>query len=288
MTVATLGKIGDPAKPVNVSKNITEMALEPAQIYEYDEITEEDVLTQVFDPSVLVIEGVADVEKSKAYLYTTKMEGLKKRIARRIELMFAQIISQGKITYDDGERKYEVDFNITPETYDLSASTEGVYNDLQDFMDEMRKKGHAPTIMLMTKSVHNTLMKNDDWLEYLDKNKLNLGRAVMTTNTNVRRTFDIVDFPEMYIYFGEYKDGATTKKYIEGDKIILIDPSVFRLAYGAIVDFTKGEQGKVVQTDVMVWTETPERTRKLLKVLSRPLPYVVSPEGVKIINVNLS
>ncbi|APT75285.1 hypothetical protein LN42_01930 [Marinitoga sp. 1137] len=288
MTIASLGKVGDPAKPVKTTNTVTETMIDPAQIFEYDELTEDDIFANA-NPGVLALNGSEGVVSNKEYIRALKMEGLKRRVNRRIEQMFAQIISEGKISYNDGERKYEITFNnVTPVDYTLSSTTK-IYKDLVNAADEIRKNGFAPDMIIMSKDVEAALFDNTQIKDMIKKQELNLARAQMQNeDALVRRSFEAVNIPPMYVYMGEYNDG-TVKKYIPDGTLIMLSSQAFRLAFGAIVQFDVQPNGNPIMTDVLSWEKvTKDGIAKALYVMSRPLPYLINANALKIFNVTIS
>ncbi|SHE47970.1 Phage major capsid protein E [Marinitoga hydrogenitolerans DSM 16785] len=288
MTIANLGLIGDPAKPINVQNNVTEIAIDPAQIFEYDKLTEDDIFTNS-NPAVLALSGSDGVVSNKEYVRAMKIEGLKRRVQRRIEQMFAQIISEGKLSYNDGKRKYEVSFNnVTPQAYTLSSTTK-IYNDLIDATDAIRKSGFVPDMIIMSKDVEKALFDNTQVKDLIKKQEWSLARAQMQNeDALVRRSFEAVNLPQMYVYMGEYNDG-TAKKYIPDGTLIVLSSQAFRLSYGAIVQFDVQPNGNPIMTDVLSWEKIiNEGTEKALYVMSRPLPYLINSEALKVFNVTIS
>ena len=290
LTVASLGKVYDPPKPVKIGVNVSEMLVDPAQIFEYDNITEEDIFARNYNPAVLAIKGKQDVVSSKDYLYAKKTKELKGRVLRRIELMFAQTISEGKITYNDGERAFEADFGVTAADYTLSSSTK-VVSDLRDLVKEMKSMGFSPAFVLITPNVERALWDNTQFTKAIDKNSFNV--AQMRYDTLKEPFVDFIatakGLPPIYSYSAEYTEGGSSKSYIEGDKIILVDPKGIGLAYGAIVNTNLDKNMNPIQIDVAVWEEEVNHgTQLAMFVLSRPLTYIINANAVKILNVTIS
>lgn len=286
MTVASLGKIGDPPKAVRASSTVTETMLSPAQIFEFDTITEEDVFTAA-NPATIAVTGLQDVISNKEYIRGIKLEELKRRVERRKELMFAQILSSGQISYDDGERAYSVSFSVKSEDYTLSASTK-VYTDLLNISDQMRKAGHNPDIILVTPNVEAALLDNTQIEKAVNKQTFALAQVQLNTYTNARDVLQLKGLPKITVYLGSYTDeSGSSKDYITGDKIILADSTAFRLAFGAIQNYEISENP--VMGEVFSWEKIVNNgTEKAIFVLTRPLPYLISSDAVRILNVTIS
>jgi len=287
MSVAALGKIGDPPRAINASTAVTETTLQPAQIFEYDTITEDDVFT-IANPEIVAVNSTAETVSNAEYIRAVKLEELKRRVMRRIELMFAEIITTGGINYNDGERAYSVSYGVTPGSLEISSSST-VYSDLLDIADEMRSAGHNPSMIIITKNVETALMGNDQIIEMLNTRTFGLGQANLKQYTNAREILRLEGLPPIVCYMGTYtnSEGSSTKYVNDSDFVIMVDSTAFRLGYGAIQNYHLSETPKAI--DVASWEEVVNHgTEKALFVLSRPLPYIVSADALKIYSVTIS
>jgi len=295
MNVASLGKIGDPAKPINLGSSVSEVSYTPPEIFEYYVITEDDVFN-IVNPKIIAINNTQDVVSNIEYVAAKVTKELKNRTYRRIELMFAQILSEGKITYNDGERAYEINFNIPAESYTLS-STSPVASDLIDIADEMRRNGANPDLIIITPNVEKAFFKNTQLQQWANKNGFGLLRTNIRTFKTARQTFNIDGLnADMYVYNGGYTDETGNfKYYIPFDesantgKIIFVDSSYFRLGFGALVNYKVSPDGRPLKGEAVVWEDvTNNGAAKAIFVQSRPLPYPASSNAVKILNVTIS
>ena len=300
MTVATLGKAGDPARAVRTMGSYTEYIFETPEIYEYDEVTTEMAKAGQWDPRVLTgeLKNADDIAKSLSFIYGEKLAELKNRVARRKELMFAQILTEGKISYSSTERSIEIDFNVdSPVAYTLASDTK-VLTDLMDYVETFANEyGKYPDIVLVTPNVAKALLENDQVMDYLDKTRYGWGNIDFEKRSaNVRYfgNFPHFGIPDMYIYTGKYVDeSGSTKYYIPFDsgtgKIILADTGAFRLAYGGIINFKLDPTGRPKITDVIVRSEiSDDGNSKRIYVQTRPLPYIVHNKAVKVLSVTLA
>lgn len=285
LTMSSLGKLYDPPKPVKIGVNVSEMLVDPAQIFEYDDITEEVIFAENYNPQVLAISSVSDVISSKEYLYAKKLKKLKERIKNRLEWMYAQLVSTGQISYDDGERKYEASFGVTPGSYTLSSSTK-IVSDLRDLVADMKKNGFSPAFILVTNNVEKALWDNTQFGKAVEKTSFNVAEMrYQTVEPFANFVAQIAGLPPIYSYGGQI--GGTD--LITGDKIILVDPDAVATAYGAIVNANLNQNMDPVQIDVVSWEETTNHgASKSLFVMSRPLPYIINANGVVIKNVTVS
>lgn len=289
VSVSSLGKLYDPPKPVRISANVNEVEIAPAQIYEYDTITEELIASQNFNPQVLAVDNVNDVISSKDYLYATKVRLLKERHKRRLEVMFAELISTGKINYNDGKRKFLLDTGVSSSAYSLSSSTK-VINDLMDLVDEIKASGFNPEYIIVTKDVAKALWDNTQFKDAVSKNGVNIGALnYRVEEPYVRFVGEINGLPPIYYYANKYSFGGSTYDAISGSKIIVASTEVFTLTYGAIINKHLNAGFRPVQADVAVWESTTEDGSQIvLYMMSRPLPYIGNVNGVKILNVTIS
>jgi len=295
MSVATLGKLGDPARPVNVSPNVSEVSYTPPEIFEYYVVTEDDVFN-IVNPKIISVTSEKDVVSNIEYVAAKVAAELKNRVTRRIELMFAQILSEGKITYSDGNRSLTYDFGITATDYTLTDTT-NVASDLIDMADEMRRNGANPDLIIITPNVEKAMLSNNQIQQWANKNGFGLLRTNIKVYKTARQTFNIDGLPaDIFVYVGGYADDSGDfKYYIPFDesggtgKIILVDSSFFRLAYGALVNYKINPDGRPIRGEAVVWEDvTNNGASKAIFVQSRPLPYVASSAAVKILNVTIS
>lgn len=285
LTMSSLGKLYDPPKPVKIGVNVSEMLVDPAQIYEYDNLTEEMIFAENYNPQVLAIAGAGDVISSKEYLYSKKVKELKARVNRRLEWMFAQLVGTGQIVYDDGERKFEASFGVTADGYSLSASTK-IVSDLRDLVKTMKQNGFSPAFIIVTNNVERALWDNTQFNKAVEKTSFNVAEMrYQTVEPFVNFVAQIAGLPPIYVYGGQI-DGSDL---ISGDKIVLVDPNAFALAYGAIVNANLDKNMNPVQADVVTWEEiTNHGAQKSIFVMSRPLPYIINANGIIIKNVTVS
>jgi len=288
ISIATLGKKGDPARAVKIADNVTDTLLDPAEIYEYDEITEEDALNNA-NPAVMLFQGASSVVSNVEYIRALKLKELKDRAVRREEKMLAEILSEGKLSYNDSKREIIVDFQPTIDTYTLGTST-NVYKDLLDKHDVMLKTGNKPDYILITSDVEDALLNNSKIEKYIVKTSYDLGQYTMVRKSvNVRETIRLKGLPPLLVYSGSYEKGGTAYDYISGSKIIFANSSKFRFGYGAIINFKLEKSGRPIMTDAISWESViNEGSSKALYIMSRPLPYLVDSNALQILNVTIS
>jgi len=286
LSMATLGNVYDSPVAVSTTVNLSETLVNPAQIFEYDDITEQLIFAENYNPQVLAISNAGDVISSKDYLYWKKLTTLKQRVQNRIEWMFAKMISTGQIQYNDGTRQFQVSFGVTPTTYNLTSTTK-IVSDLREMVKEMKAAGHSPEFILITDGVERALWDNTQFTKALDKTGASIAqmRYQEVKDPFVMFVAAIEGLPPIYLYTGEIGG----ESLISGEKIILVDPNAVGIAYGAIVNAHLDKNMNPIQADVVSWEEVTDfGAKKSLFVMSRPLPYILSANGVMIKNVTIA
>lgn len=285
LSMSNLGKVYDPAKPVKVASNVSELLIDPAQIYEYDILTEDLLFAENYNPQVVAIQSGNDVISSKDYLYAKKVAKLKERVNLRIEWMFAQVVSTGAINYNDGETAFAVNYGVTPDTYTLNASAK-VVSDLQSLVDKVKQNGFAPSHIIVTRDVAEALWDNTQFGKAVDKTSWNIAEAQFQAEEPfVTFIAKVNGLPPIYAYGGNVGGSAL----ISGSKIIVADANAFGVAYGAIINANLDKGMNPIQTDVAVWEAVaPQGDEKYLFVKSRPLPYLANANAVKVLNVTIA
>lgn len=286
MSLATLGKIGDPPYAVRKSPGLSDMVVSPAQIFEYDTITERDVYTPA-KPEIIAIEGMSDVVSNAEYIRALKIQELKNRVNRRLEHMFAELISTGGISYNDGLRSYSLSFEITPSSYSYDPEAGGMYSKLLEYCDDMRATGHNPDMIIVTPSVAKLILSDKEVASLASNSGFGVGNVLLKTYTTARDLIALPGLPVITVYMAKYTNEAGTSynDYISGDLIMIVDSTAFALAFGAVVNYKLGDEPKMGQ--VFVWEDViNEGTEKAIFVLSRPLPYLLSTDALKIVQVS--
>jgi len=280
LTLASLGKVYDPPTPVNLGVNLSSTLVDPAQIYEYDDITEEMIFSQNYNPIM-----PDNVIASKDYLYAKKVAELKRRVYNRIEWMLAQVISTGAIAYNDGDRAFSVSYGVSPVTYTL-ASTTKVVSDLRSYVKAMKQNGFSPTHIFVTDNVEKALWDNTQFKAAVDTTTFNVAQMRYdATEPFVNFVAEVKGLPPIYNYGGNIGGSDL----ITGNKIILVDFNALGIAYGAIVNANLDPQMNPIAADAVSWEEnTNHGASRSIFVMSRPLPYILNAGAVKILTVTIS
>jgi len=296
MSVASLGLPGDPPKQVNISVKVEEVTHRVLQIFEEDQVNvgqlaydwRLDILNQG------VLDSANDIAASLAALYTPKLTELKNRLKRRLELMFAQVLSTGKISYNDGVRNIEIDYGI-PAAGNISfASNAHVLSDLKEAVDDFtRNFGMMPNIIIFSPDIVDAFLNNQQVEKFINRNTFGWGNikpARVSGTTFYLGSFPEFGIPDIYVYQGYYIDPTTGNKmpYLPDSRVIMTHTSIWNLAYGAIFDFELEPSGRPIVTDVLVKESVVNRgTAKVITVLSKPLVYITNSYGIKVLEVTV-
>ena len=288
ITLSRLGRKGDPRQAVKVADGLSEMYLDPAQIWEHEDMAEDDVLGQNSNPSLLAINGASDVISAKEYARARKMAILKQRVSARLEKMYADLISTGQITYSDGGNVFTSAF-VSPTNYTLTSSTK-IISDLTDAVINMKAAGFIPSFILVSPAVARALWDNTQFGKAIDKTSFNLGQMAQGSNVAYGQLLaSIVNLPPIYVYDGQYVDDNGAVQHFFDNKMVIVSNDAVGTGYGAFLNFNIDAAGNPVMGDIFSWEDTPEDGHALyLNVASRPLPYIVNSNGVKIYNVSIS
>lgn len=293
MSVATLSYPGDPPRRINTTYSYEEVTYKVLQIFEEDQI---DVTQAAYDWRLTAIDAgilnsASDIAKSLQALYEPKLAELKNRINRRIELMLAQILTSGKISYNDGVRVIERDFGPIL-TGTLNYEQGKILLDLKEVVEQFRESyGGLPDMMIVSPDVYDKFINDPQVEKFISKNTFgwgNINPKIVSSNTVYLGAFPEFEIPDMYVYQGFFIDSVTKEKvrYIPDNTVILVAKDVFRIAYGAIIDFEINPDGRPLMQEVLVKETIENRgTTKVISVLTRPLPYVVDPHGIMAVEV---
>ena len=295
--MADLGARGDPAKAVNLGVSVVPYVVEPPQIFERDEINSTTPLLQSFDPRSLAnLETSSDIMRSIQYLYGVKLQGLKDRIARRIDWMFAELLTDGTFTATDGVR------SIT-QSYDVSDAVGFALNSGTDPLDLLgqaveayaEQAGKFPNICIMSANVARSFLSHAAVAKWITKNTYAYGQLTSTYKSPTIRflgRFDEFAIPEIYVYRGTYNnsEGAATK-YIEDNHIILTDTAAWNLGYGALIDYEIDPTGAPIMNEITIKEKIPEASEghtKTVSAITYPLPILLDSNALYRLTVTIS
>lgn len=292
MSISTLGKRDDPKTVINTQKNMNEILIEPAQIWETDNIDEETAYSN-YSHTTVNVKSSKEIQKNIDYARSLKMRTLKERKERREEKMLADLITKGIIQYDDGNRAYtSIDFNISKENITVNNNFK-LYEYFISGCDEIRKTGHAPTEIIISPEMETLIINNSQIKDMIKKNEANMAVLNMKNSINVRDVINIRGLPPILVYFGEYTDEkGETKRYYEiptgtnKARFSIIAGSVIQMAYGAFINFNINKNGYPIMGEAFSWETIPEDgMRKEMNLYSRPGHYLRNAKAIKTVDV---
>lgn len=262
---------------------------------------EEDVdIREVYDMVPAPMEDLrASVDKLNPQIKARirdKLSMMDDMKSRRIEALLADIITDGKISYDDGTYSYDHDFELESSFFidsiakKWSASDCTPLEDLRSWRKTYAKyTGKKPSLILCGENVADALVYSDVLKDKLDNYKVaEWGKMNPKFNEGElsERVISILGVGEIYSYFGQYdaSDGTRTN-YLDKDRIYLVSPDSFQLYYGSIYStLFKGNQIRQMDTFTYV-DEKPNHKGYKIYFESKPLPVVTNPYAVMSIKV---
>jgi len=276
VTAAPLRGLYTQAVNQNETFAYTETDINPPQIFVKIPITEELLLSQISDPS-LIIADTGSVTNNVMFVYAEAVARLKRMVLNRIELMCAQIAGTGKINYNDGTYTYTLTYTA-PSAVTLDPDS-NLLLWLKDLVTEQKKHGFAPAYILVSKDVASVLLDNKYIDKALTKANYAVGTISLKTEPFVTPLFELPDLPPVLIYdvtIGSESPFGT-------GKVVLLDPNGLGIAYGAVANANLNADMKPVVGDIFAF-EAPSVDGSSVDVyaVSRPLPYVLNVNALKI------
>lgn len=284
---APLDTLGSPATKINVQYHLKRRSAVAPQIYLEDQVRIYDALQGPLPGQNTTI-SVARLNANDKQRVAYKVLELKNMVNRRIELMLAQMLTNGKIESDNYKYDFEVPAsNITTAstTWDDSGAT--IYDDLIGYIRAYGKlNGYRPDTIIVGSDVADVMLKDDTIAKLLDNRRMSLGniQAKWLNNDQVLYHGNITGVGDIYEYIGAYEDedGVLTD-YIPKSAVILTNSKAFELHYGAVMDYDAG--GIVKRSYFSKMKTASDGKAKLLYVESHPLPVLKT--NVALMNVTV-
>lgn len=211
---------------------------------------------------------------------------LNEMIARREEVMAAQVMEEGKITVKGEGLDEEIDFSFDNETtigvkWDASASTP--IADLEDEVRDIRKDGFVnPNICVMAKDAADAFLAHEDVQNILDNRRIDLGTIDPSVLPNGitylgrlnKLGLDIYQYDEWYLDDWT-TPGTATEKPMWPDKKVLIasTQAMFSRMYAAVTIIDEDTQQFVTVEASRVpdsWI-AKKPARRFIQVQAKPL-----------------
>lgn len=266
----------------NLSFDFTETTLTPPQIFEKQSITEELLLSQITDPSA-VLATQQSVGLNKEYVFADAIERLKKRVLNRIELLCGQILSEGKINYNDGTFSYTVNY-VTPSSLTITVN-DNIMAILKQLVQAMKEKGFAPDYIIVSPDIEEYLWDNKYFAKVVEKSAMSIGQASLENQPFVSTVAKIPGLPEIVSYSAQI---GTERTFDETGKIVLVSKTALGIAFGAVVNtYLDGNMTPKMGDMFAFEIPNPDGTSVDVAVISRPLPYVIGANGLAIYDVTI-
>lgn len=289
-SVASLSLPGDPPRPVSVKLEAEEVSHKTLQIFEEDRIDANqaaydwrlDALNQG------ILNSAGDIVDSLRALYEPKLKELKNRVSRRIELMAAQVLTAGEISYTDDYRTITVNYGVTSAQSMSFGDTalDVIKTAVRDFADNY---GGYPDMIIMSADVADAFLANAQVEKFINRNTFGWGNLSPKRTGNViyLGNFPEFEIPDIYVYNGWYHDGTQKQKYIPDGTLVMTSKEIWHLVFGSIVDFEIDPSGRPIITDLIVKENIVDRgTAKSISVLTKPLVYIHNAAGIAIYAVS--
>ena len=287
--LAPVGYSGDPATNVNISRRRRAYTVTPPQIFLKDRITAREIVSarEIGQNPINMTAG----DKDSAFMnrIAIKQQGLIRLVDRRVEWMFAQAM-HGKINYvSETGRAFEIDYKLPRPITNIAAGADA-WNRDGDPLDQLRLLGKEfkrinnqlePDLIIMGSNAGDKFMSNEsvkDWRKSAGdrpfRNTTPLGQSEAQPLGNLEGS-------DLFEYSATYEnDKGNETPYLEPDYVYLTSSSLWRLYYGAIMDFDAGNPPLVAGSLFSKMKVSEDGKAMDLYVESHPLPVVVSNTAV--------
>lgn len=297
--LAPMGHPGDPAIRVDMGQTFKTYTVTPPQIFMEDPIKAADVAgRRMAGQSPLTVgTGIANPVIAAFNQYVAqKQKNMTDSIARRIEWMWAQLLTTGKIAYTGPNgRRFTVDCGLdtTNCVFDASVRWNGsTQSDPLLQLQQWRRlyaqmNGFNPSVMIMGTGAADAFRANTAVKAWLRS------PAIQYMQMNIGNNSDLVT-PVAYVpgvgQLVEHSavipvDGSAPAASIPGNVLIMTSPEVFQMHYGAIYDFDLPGNPLAMVPRFSKMKDAHDGKTKSLFVESHPLPVLVYDQGIMVINV---
>ena len=294
--LAGMGYRDDPAKSVDLGVTSTEYTATPPQIFEKDYIESSTPLLQSFDPRQLAnLDTASDIYSSLQYIYGAKLQGLKDRVNRRIEWMFAELLKSGSFSYNDGVRAISQDYSIGDATAMTISSSTNPLDLMEGYAGTFAQNlGVFPNLCIMSANVARAFIDHSKVEKFISKNTFQFGNlkpSYASPSVKFLGAFPEFAIPEIYVYAGNYTNSSgVVTNYIGDDYLILTNTNYWNLAYGAVIDYEIEPSGRPIMSEILVKERIPEENEghiKTVSALSFPLPVLLHTSAVSVYDVTI-
>lgn len=296
--LAPMGNPGDPAAIVNYSDGVKTYTVTPPQIFLRDPVKASDVASFRMAGQSPLIVGGGNADPVLAALddfIARKQKNLVKAIERREEWLWSQVLTTGKIAYTNPETKRAIalDFGVPSDNIfsanPLWSSTADPIMDLQTWVRLYAKlNGVVPTNIIMGSEAADAFRNNAKVQGWLKSAGIQLLQIQMGVSPDL--VFPIANIPgigQLVEYAATYPaDGTgTATPFIPAKAIVLTNPVVWQMHYGAVVDFDLGANPVAMVRRYSKLKTASDGKSKDLFVESHPLPVLEQSTGILVVTV---
>ena len=296
--LAPLGHNGDPATRVDFGGGYKTFTVTPPQIFLEDQVAAGAIAARRMAGQSPINAGSAGVDGIVAALndyIAEKQQNMVDSIARRIEWMWAQAVTTGKIDYTDSNgRPFSIDYGVpsgnlftASQKWDASSNAGDPVLQIQQWQRQFAKvNGVKPTVFVLGEAAADAFRGNkavDGWLKSAGVQVLQIN--VGTNEDLVTPVGTIPGVGTLVEYGGVFPEGGATKPFIPADCLVMTHPKLWRMAYGAISDFDLGAVPVGAMPRFSKMKDSKDGKSKSLFVESHPLPILQRDTGTLVVKV---
>lgn len=296
--LAPMGRPGDPASVVNFTDSLKTYSVVPPQIFLRDPIKASDIATirMAGQSPIIVGSGNADPVVSAFDDYVArKQRNMVRAIERREEWLWSQALTTGAIAYTSPETGWvcSIDYGVPGDNKfsanPLWSSTADPIADLQAWSRLFAQlNGVIPTLFILGTEAADAFRNNakvQGWMKsagaMLLQARLGAPADLVIPIANIPGIGEIVEYAASYPADGT---GVATP-YIGAKTIVMTNPALWQLHYGAVVDFDLGANPvAMVRRYSKIKTATDGKSKDLF-VEAHPLPVLEKSTGILVVTV---
>lgn len=296
--LAPMGRPGDPASVVNYSDGVKTYVVTPPQIFLKDPVKASDVATirMAGQSPIIVGSGNADpVVAAFDDFIARKQRNMVRAIERREEWLWAKAALTGKVEYTNPDTGWscDVDFGVPDDNF-FSASP--FWTSTADPIADLRTwcrlyaqlNGMNPTVIIMGSDAADAFRGNAEVKKWLQSGGVQLLQLQMGVSADM--VMPIATIPEIGTiveYAATYPaDGtAVSTPFVDANKVLLTNPALWQLHYGAVVDFDLGQNPVAMVRRYSKLKNASDGKSKDLYVEAHPLPVLEKSTGTMVVTV---
>ena len=282
--LAPMGHNGDPATRVDYAEGMSTYTVAPPQVFLEDTVKASDVtgMRMAGMSPVMVGSGQSAPMLAAFNQYIgTKQSNMRAAITRRVEWMWAQMLTTGKVDYRNPEgRRFTVDCHYNEAVCFKTLSKKWGEADaepllqLQQLQREFQEaNGMNPTVFLVGREAADVFRANKSIQGWLKSAGVQLLQVSQGSNADlVTPIASVPGVGQLVEYSARYVDGGSPTPYIPDKALVMTNPYLFQMHYGAIIDFDLGANPILMAEYFSKLKDSRDGKAKSLFVESHPLP----------------